>query len=134
MDLARTFLTILSLSVSQEHKISTSRNGKDKISAGKPFKSADEKGLTLPMSFVKHYNEETGKKLKAKDFIGKEIQLRLLKILLRELEADIKTKIVRIVDDSEDAEESNSYASQTIGRVAQRKWLFTKTVSYMLLS
>ena len=66
------------ISLYKNTKISTSRNGKDKISAGKPFKSADEKGLTLPMSFVKHYNEETGKKLKAKDFIGKEISAQIV--------------------------------------------------------
>ena len=98
------------ISLYKNTKISTSRNGKDKISAGKPFKSADEKGLTLPMSFVKHYNEETGKKLKAKDFIGKEISAQIVENTAEGTKvADIKTKIVRIVDDSEDAEESNSY-------------------------
>ncbi len=39
--------------------------------------------------------------------------------------ADIKTKIVRIVDDSEDAE-SNSVASKQLEEVAQRKWLLLK--------
>ena len=76
---ARTFPTILRLSVStRTQKISTSRNDKDKISAGKPFTSADEEGLTLPMSFVKQYNEETGKKLRAKDFIGKEVSAQIV--------------------------------------------------------
>ena len=71
---------------------------------GKAFKSADEKGLTLPMSFSKHYNEETGKLKATKTLSAKKSQLRLLKILLEGTKvADIKTKIVRIVDDSEDA-------------------------------
>ena len=98
------------ISLYKNTKISTSRNDKDKISAGKPFKSEDEKGLTLPMSFVKHYNQETGKKLKAKDFIGKEISAQIVENTAEGTKvADIKTKIVRIVDDSEDAEEGNSY-------------------------
>ena len=57
------------------------------------------------MSFVKRYNQETGKKLKAKDFIGKEISAQIVENTAEETKvADIKTKIVRIVDDSEDAE------------------------------
>ena len=55
-------------------------------------------------------NQETGKKLKAKDFIGKEISAQIVENTAEGTKvADIKTKIVRIVDDSEDAEESNSY-------------------------
>ena len=46
------------ISLYKNTKISTSRNDKDKISAGKSFKSEDEKGLTLPMSFVKRYNQK----------------------------------------------------------------------------
>ena len=62
------------------------------------------------MSFVKRYNQEIGKKLKAKDFIGKEISAQIVENTAEGTKvADIKTKIVRIVDDSEDAEESNSY-------------------------
>ena len=115
------------ISLYKNTKISTSRNDKDKISAGKPFKSEDENGLTLPMSFVKRYNQETGKKLKAKDFIGKEISAQIVENTAEGTKvADIKTKIVRIVDDSEDAEESNSY-------MPAKENGFTKTVSYMLL-
>ena len=107
---------------------------KDKISAGKPFTSADEEGLTLPMSFVKHYNEETGKKLKAKDFIGKEISAQIVENTAEGTKvADIKTKIVRIVDDSEDAEESNSYMPAKQLEELLKENGFTKTVSYMLL-
>ncbi|MFR4844838.1 MAG: ABC transporter permease [Streptococcus sp.] len=122
------------ISLYKNTKISTSRNGKDKISAGKAFKSADEKGLTLPMSFVKHYNEETGKKLKAKDFIGKEISAQIVENTSEGTKvADIKTKIVRIVDDSEDAEESNSYMPAKQLEELLKENGFTKTVSYMLL-
>ena len=107
---------------------------KDKISAGKPFKSEDEKGLTLPMSFVKRYNQETGKKLKAKDFIGKEISAQIVENTAEGTKvADIKTKIVRIVDDSEDAEESNSYMPAKQLEELLKENGFTKTVSYMLL-
>ena len=122
------------ISLYKNTKISTSRNGKDKISAGKPFKSADEKGLTLPMSFVKHYNEETVKKLKAKDFIGKEISAQIVENTAEGTKvADIKTKIVRIVDDSEDAEESSSYMPAKQLEELLKENGFTKTVSYMLL-
>ena len=83
------------ISLYKNTKISTSRNDKDKISAGKSFKSEDEKGLTLPMSFVKRYNQETGKKLKAKDFIGKEISAQIVENTAEGTKvADIKTKIV----------------------------------------
>ena len=122
------------ISLYKNTKISSSRNGKDKISAGKLLKSADEKGLTLPMSFVKHYNEETGKKLKAKDFIGKEISAQIVENTAEGTKvADIKTKIVRIVDDSEDAEESNSYMPAKQLEELLKENGFTKTVSYMLL-
>ena len=47
--------------------------------------------------------------------------------------ADIKTKIVRIVDDSEDAEESNSYMPAKQLEELLKENGFTKTVSYMLL-
>ena len=122
------------ISLYKNTKISTSRNDKDKISAGKPFKSEDEKGLTLPMSFVKRYNQETGKKLKAKDFIGKEISAQIVENTAEGTKvADIKTKIVRIVDDSEDAEESNSYLPAKQLEELLKENGFTKTVSYMLL-
>lgn len=116
------------ISLYKNTKISTSRNGKDKISAGKPFKSADEEGLTLPMSFVKYYNQETGKKLKAKDFIGKEISAQIVENTAEETKvADIKTKIVRIVDDS------TSYMPAKQLEALLKENGFTKTVSYMLL-
>ena len=122
------------ISLYKNTKISTFRNGKDKISAGKPFKSADEEGLTLPMSFVKYYNQETGKKLKAKDFIDKEISAQIVENTAEETKvADIKTKIVRIVDDSEDAEESTSYMPAKQLEALLKENGFTKTVSYMLL-
>ena len=122
------------ISLYKNTKISTSRNDKDKISAGKSFKSEDEKGLTLPMSFVKRYNQETGKKLKAKDFIGKEISAQIVENTAEGTKvADIKTKIVRIVDDSEDAEESNSYMPAKQLEELLKENGFTKTVSYMLL-
>ena len=86
------------------------------------------------MSFVKHYNEETGKKLKAKDFIGKEISAQIVENTAEGTKvADIKTKIVRIVDDSEDAEESNSYMPAKQLEELLKENGFTKTVSYMLL-
>ena len=87
------------ISLYENTKISTSRNGKDKITAGKPFKSADEKGLTLPMSFVKHYNEETGKKLKAKDFIGKEISAQIVEntALSQQAILDVIIKFIRVI-------------------------------------
>ncbi|MFR3189213.1 MAG: ABC transporter permease [Streptococcus salivarius] len=122
------------ISLYKNTKISTSRNDKDKISAGKPFKSEDEKGLTLPMSFVKRYNQEIGKKLKAKDFIGKEISAQIVENTAEGTKvADIKTKIVRIVDDSEDAEEGNSYMPAKQLEELLKENGFTKTVSYMLL-
>ena len=122
------------ISLYKNTKISTSRNDKDNISAGKPFKSADEEGLTLPMSFVKYYNQETGKKLKAKDFIDKEISAKIVENTAEGTKvADIKTKIVRIVDDSEDAEESNSYMPAKQLEELLKENGFTKTVSYMLL-
>lgn len=122
------------ISLYKNTKIFTSRNGKDKISAGKPFKSADEKCLTLPMSLVKHYNEETGKKLKDKDFIGKKISAQIVENTVEGTKvADIETKIVRIVDDGEDAEESNSYMPAKQLEDLLKENGFTKTVSYMLL-
>ena len=86
------------------------------------------------MSFVKYYNQETGKKLKAKDFIGKEISAQIVENTAEETKvADIKTKIVRIVDDSEDAEESTSYMPAKQLEALLKENGFTKTVSYMLL-
>lgn len=86
------------------------------------------------MSFVKQYNEETGKKLKAKDFIGKEVSAQIVENTAEGTKvADIKAKIVRIVDDSEDAEESTSYMPAKQLESLLKENGFTKTVSYMLL-
>ena len=123
------------ISLYKNTKISTSRNDKDKISAGSLFKSKKMKRATFPMSFVKRYNQETGKKLKAKDFIGKEISAQIVENTADGTKvADIKTKIVRIVDDSEDAEESNSYMPAKQLEELLKENGFTKTVSYMLWS
>ena len=87
------------------------------------------------MSFVKQYNEETGKKLRAKDFIGKEVSAQIVENTAEGTKvADIKTKIVRIVDDSEDAEESNSYMPAKQLEELLKENGFTKTVSMSLLN
>ena len=70
----------------------------------------------------------------AKDFIGKEISAQIVENTAEGTKvADIKTKIVRIVDDSEDAEESNSYMPAKQLEELLKENGFTKTVSYMLL-
>ncbi len=42
-----------------------------KVLAGPLYTDAKEQGLTIPMSLLKNWNEQTGKKSTASDVIGK---------------------------------------------------------------
>lgn len=86
MDLARTFNYSQVISLYKNTKISTSRNDKDKISGRKPFKSEDEKGLTPSDRVLSNATtKKQGRSSRLKTLSVKKFQLRLLKILLREL-------------------------------------------------
>lgn len=122
------------VSLYKDPAIAVASNDKDKVLAGETYQSADEEGLTLPLSFLKAYNEKTGKKLKPKDVIGQDISADIVENTSEGMrQATIKTEINRVIDDSDDAEDSNSFmAPKQMENLLQANG-FTKTVSYMIL-
>ena len=122
------------VSLYEDTSISVSSNEKEKVLAGPLYTDAKEQGLTIPMSLLKNWNEQTGKNLTASDVIGKKV---LASIVENGAEgskiSQFQTHIVRVINDEDDMEDSNSfmpaYQMETILKEAE----FTKTVSYFIL-
>ena len=122
------------VSLYEDTSISVSSNEKEKVLAGSIYTDAKEQGLTIPMSLLKNWNEQTGKNLTASDVIGKKV---LASIVENGAEgsktSQFQTHIVRVINDEDDMEDSNSfmpaYQMETILKEAE----FTKAVSYFIL-
>ena len=122
------------VSLYEDTSISVSSNEKEKVLAGPIYTDAKEQGLTIPMSLLKNWNEQTGKNLTASDVIGKKV---LASIVENGAEgsktSQFQTHIVRVINDEDDMEDSNSfmpaYQMETILKEAE----FTKAVSYFIL-
>lgn len=122
------------VSLYNDTEISVSSNDRKKVLAGNLYQSSNEDGLTLPLSFLKAYNEQTGRKLTPKDIIGQKVSADIVENTSDGMkEATINTTIVRVIDDSEDAEDSNSFMGPKQMETLLKENGFTKTVSYMIL-
>ena len=122
------------VSLYEDTSISVSSNEKEKVLAGSLYTDAKEQGLTIPMSLLKNWNEQTGKNLTASDVIGKKV---LASIVENSAEgsktSQFQTHIVRVINDEDDMEDSNSFMPAYQMETILKEAGFTKTVSYFIL-
>ena len=122
------------VSLYEDTSISVSSNEKEKVLSGPIYTDAKEQGLTIPMSLLKNWNEQTGKNLTASDVIGKKV---LASIVENGAEgsknSQFQTHIVRVINDEDDMEESNSFMPDYQMETILKEAGFTKTVSYFIL-
>ena len=122
------------VSLYEDTSISVSSNEKEKVLAGPLYTDAKEQGLTIPMSLLKNWNEQTGKNLTASDVIGKKV---LASIVENGAEgsktSQFQTHIVRVINDEDDMEDSNSFMPAYQMETILKEAGFTKTVSYFIL-
>ena len=122
------------VSLYEDTSISVSSNEENKVLAGSIYTDAKEQGLTIPMSLLKNWNEQTGKNLTASDVIGKTV---LASIVENGAEgsktSQFQTQIVRVINDEDDMEDSNSFMSAYQMESILKEAGFTKTVSYFIL-
>ena len=122
------------VSLYEDTSISVSSNEKEKVLAGPIYTDAKEQGLTIPMSLLKNWNEQTGKNLTASDVIGKPV---LASIVENGAEgsktSQFQTHIVRVINDEDDMEDSNSFMPAYQMETILKEAGFTKTVSYFIL-
>ena len=122
------------VSLYEDTSISVSSNEKEKVLAGPLYTDAKEQGLTIPMSLLKNWNEQTGKNLTASDVIGKKV---LASIVENGAEgsktSQFQTQIVRVINDEDDMEDSNSFMPAYQMETILKEAGFTKTVSYFIL-
>ena len=89
---------------------SVSSNEADKVLAGSLYTDANEQGLTIPSSLLKNWNEQTGNNLTASDVIGKSVSASIVENAAEASKtAQFQTKIVRVINDEDDMEDSNSF-------------------------
>ena len=83
---------------------------KKKVLAGSLYTDVNEQGLTIPMSLLKNWNEQTGNNLTASDVIGKPVSATIVENAAEGSKlAGFQTHIVRVINDEDDAEDSNSF-------------------------
>ena len=122
------------VSLYEDTSISVTSNEKEKVLAGSLYTDVNEQGLTIPMSLLKNWNEQTGNNLTASDVIGKKVSATIVENAAEGSKtSQFQTHIVRVINDEDDAEDSNSfmpaYQMETILKEAE----FTKAVSYFIL-
>ena len=122
------------VSLYEDTSISVSSNEKEKVLAGSLYTDVNEQGLTIPMSLLKNWNEQTGKNLTASDVIGKPVSATIVENASegRKL-AGFQTHIVRVINDEDDAEDSNSFMASNQMETILKEAEFTKAISYFIL-
>ena len=110
MDLSQTMPSYAQVvSLYEDTSISVSSNEADKVLAGSLYTDANEQGLTIPSSLLKNWNEQTGNNLTATDLIGKSVSASIVENAAEASKtAQFQTKIVRVINDEDDMEDSNS--------------------------
>ena len=106
----------------------------EKVLAGSLYTDVNEQGLTIPMSLLKNWNEQTGKNLTASDVIGKPVSATIVENAAEGSKlADFQTHIVRVINDEDDAEDSNSFMASNQMETILKEAEFKKAVSYFIL-
>ena len=122
------------VSLYEDTSISVSSNEKEKVLAGPLYTDAKEQGLTIPMSLLKNWNEQTGKNLTASDVIGKPVSASIVENGAEGSKtSQFQTHIVRVINDEDDMEDSNSFMPDYQMETILKEAGFTKTVSYFIL-
>ena len=122
------------VSLYEDTSISVSSNEENKVLAGSIYTDAKEQGLTIPMSLLKNWNEQTGKNLTASDVIGKTVSVNIVENGAEgSKNSQFQTHIVRVINDEDDMEDSNSFMPAYQMESILKEAGFTKTVSYFIL-
>ena len=122
------------VSLYEDTSISVSSNEENKVLAGSIYTDAKEQGLTIPMSLLKNWNEQTGKNLTASDVIGKTVSVSIVENGAEgSKNSQFQTHIVRVINDEDDMEDSNSFMPAYQMESILKEAGFTKTVSYFIL-
>ena len=122
------------VSLYEDTSISVSSNEKEKVLAGPIYTDAKEQGLTIPMSLLKNWNEQTGKNLTASDVIGKPVSASVVENGAEGSKtSQFQTHIVRVINDEDDTEDSNSFMASNQMETILKEAEFTKAVSYFIL-
>lgn len=122
------------VSLYEDTSISVSSNEEDKVLAGSIYTDAKEQGLTIPISLLKNWNEQTGKNLTASDVIGKTVSVNIVENGAEGSKtSQFQTHIVRVINDEDDMEDSNSFMPAYQMESILKEAGFTKTVSYFIL-
>ncbi len=122
------------VSLYEDTSISVSSNETDKVLAGSLYTDANEQGLTIPVSLLKNWNEQTGKNLIASDVIGKSVSASIVENTAEASKiAQFQTKIVRVINDEDDMEDSNSFMPSNQMETISKEAGFIKAVSYFIL-
>jgi len=122
------------VSLYEDTSISVSSNEKEKVLAGSLYTDINEQGLTIPMSLLKNWNEQTGNNLTASDVIGKPVSATIVENAAEGSKlARFQTHIVRVINDEDDAEDSNSFIASNQMETILKEAEFTKAVSYFIL-
>lgn len=121
------------VSLYEDTSISVSSNEKEKVLAGSLYTDVNEEGLTIPMSLLKNWNEQTGKNLTASDVIGKPVSATIVENAAEGSKlAVFQTHIVRVINDEDDTEDSNSFMASKQMETILKEAEFTKAVSYFI--
>ena len=122
------------VSLYEDTSISVSSNEKEKVLAGSLYTDVNEQGLTIPMSLLKNWNEQTGKNLTASDVIGKPVSATIVENAAEgSKNSQFQTHIVRVINDEDDTEDSNSFMASNQMETILKEAEFTKAVSYFIL-
>ena len=122
------------VSLYEDTSISVSSNEKEKVLAGPMYTDAKEQGLTIPMSLLKNWNEQTGENLTASDVIGKPVSASIVENGAEGSKtSQFQTHIVRVINDEDDTEDSNSFMASNQMETILREAEFTKAVSSFIL-
>ena len=122
------------VSLYEDTSISVSSNETDKVLADSLYTDANEQGLTIPSSLLKNWNEQTGKNLTASDVIGKTVSVSIVENGAEgSKNSQFQTHIVRVINDEDDMEDSNSFMPAYQMESILKEAGFTKTVSYFIL-
>ena len=122
------------VSLYKDTSISVSSNEKEKVLAGSLYTDVNEQGLTIPMSLLKNWNDQTGKNLTASDVIGKTVSASIVENGAEGSKtSQFQTQIVRVINDEDDAEDSNSFMASKQMETILKEAEFTKAVSYFIL-
>ena len=122
------------VSLYEDTSISVTSNEKEKVLAGSLYTDVNEQGLTIPMSLLKNWNEQTGKNLTASDVIGKPVSATIVENAAEGSKtSQFQTHIVRVINDEDDMEDSNSFMAAKQMETILKEAEFTKAVSYFIL-